>query len=58
VAPNADEQTSNLAEILTQRERISIAEYERIMTLTEPLPRRGSEFQFTGVVEQRRQYAS
>lgn len=58
VAPNADEQTANLVEILTQRERISIAEYERIMQLSEPLPRRGGEFQFTGVVEQRRQYAS
>jgi hydroxymethylglutaryl-CoA synthase len=58
VAPNADEQTANLVEILTQRERISVAEYERIMQLSEPLPRRGSEFQFTGVVEQRRQYTS
>jgi hydroxymethylglutaryl-CoA synthase len=58
VAPNADEQTANLVEILTQRERISIGEYERIMQLSEPLPRRGSEFQFTGVVEQRRQYTS
>jgi hypothetical protein len=44
--------------VLTQRERISVAEYERIMALSEPLPRRGSEFQFTGVVEQRRQYTS
>jgi hydroxymethylglutaryl-CoA synthase len=61
VATRAAERVSAspIAEVLAGRERISIAEYERIMALTTPLdaaPRPGA-FRFTGVVEHRRQYA-
>lgn len=58
VGPRAVERTADLADVLAHRERISVGEYERIMALTEPLPRNGGEVRFTGVVDQRRQYAS
>jgi hydroxymethylglutaryl-CoA synthase len=48
---------ARLADVLAARERISIAEYERIMALTAPIasPARDG-FRFTGVVDHRRQY--
>ncbi|HEY0483059.1 MAG TPA: hydroxymethylglutaryl-CoA synthase [Kofleriaceae bacterium] len=67
VAPRAAEQiaAANLAELLAARERISIAEYERIMALppTTPLARRAGHefdgnFRFVGVTNHQRQYAS
>jgi hydroxymethylglutaryl-CoA synthase len=61
VATRAAERVSAapLGVVLAGRERISIAEYERIMALTAPVelaPRAGG-FRFTGVVDHRRQYA-
>ncbi|HEX5058590.1 MAG TPA: hydroxymethylglutaryl-CoA synthase [Kofleriaceae bacterium] len=47
-----------LAEVLAGRERIPIAEYEKIMALTAPLtgtPHAGA-FRYSGTVEHRRQY--
>lgn len=58
VAPNAEERTAHLAAVLTRRERISVEEYERIMALSDPLPVRGGELRFTGVVDHRRQYTT
>jgi hydroxymethylglutaryl-CoA synthase len=46
---------AQLANVLAARERISIAEYERIMNLATPMT--GDGFRFTGVVDHRRQYA-
>jgi len=48
---------AHLADVLAARERISVAEYERIMALTTPVvsPAKGG-FRFTGVVDHRRQY--
>jgi hydroxymethylglutaryl-CoA synthase len=51
---------AHLADVLAARERISIAEYERIMALTAPLagaPLPGG-FRFSGVVDHRRTYAA
>lgn len=61
VGPRAAERVKSapIAEVLAGRERIDVAEYERIMALTTPLegaPRPGS-FRFTGVDSHRRQYA-
>lgn len=48
---------AHLRDILDGRERISIAEYERLQGLTQPLPReRVHGFRFTGVADQRRSY--
>ncbi len=48
-----------VAEVLAGRERIDVAEYERIMAMTAPLPGvpRPGSFRFTGVDSHRRQYA-
>jgi hydroxymethylglutaryl-CoA synthase len=48
---------AHLGEVLAARERISIEEYERIMTLTAPLGQPGA-FRFTGVDAHRRQYTA
>jgi hydroxymethylglutaryl-CoA synthase len=48
---------AKLGEVLADRERITIDEYERIMTLVTPLENRHAAFRFTGVDEHRRQYA-
>ncbi|TMQ12481.1 MAG: hydroxymethylglutaryl-CoA synthase family protein [Deltaproteobacteria bacterium] len=67
VAARAAEQiaAARLDEVLAARERISIAEYERILALppTAPLvPRAGhasdDQFRFVGVADQRRQYST
>ncbi len=47
---------AHLADLLANRERISVAEYERIMALTAPLPTAADGFRFTGIVDHRRQY--
>ena len=47
---------AQLAGVLADRERITIDEYERIMTLVTPLGQPGP-FRFTGVAEHRREYA-
>jgi hydroxymethylglutaryl-CoA synthase len=62
VAPRAAERiaATRIVEVLAARERISVAEYERIMALSSPLgerPSRGT-FRFTGTAEHRRQYAA
>jgi len=51
---------AGIADLLAARERITFADYERIMALNAPLeqsPAPGS-FRFSGVVQHRRQYAS
>lgn len=62
VSPRAADRiaAARLADVLAARERISIAEYERLMALAAPLdalPPRGG-FRFSGVVEHRRTYAA
>lgn len=62
VAPRAAERiaAAQVGEVLAARERISVAEYERIMALAAPLddkPAPGT-FRFTGVTEHRRQYTA
>jgi len=47
---------AQLAGVLADRERITIDEYERIMTLVTPMGQPGP-FLFTGVAEHRREYA-
>lgn len=47
---------ANLADVLAARERISVAEYERIMALSTPIAAAGDGFRFTGVIDHRRQY--
>lgn len=48
---------THLPAVLDGRERISIAEYERLMTLTQPLPvERAHGFRFRGVEDHRRSY--
>lgn len=51
--------SARIYDILAARERISIAEYERIMALppTAPLAPTGDGFRFTGVENHQRQYA-
>jgi hydroxymethylglutaryl-CoA synthase len=58
VSPRAAERIAqtNLAGVLAERERIDVAEYERIMALTAPMPG-ARRFQFTGVENHRRQYS-
>jgi hydroxymethylglutaryl-CoA synthase len=58
VTPRAAERIAqtNLAGVLAERERIDVAEYERILALTEPLPG-ARRFHFTGVENHRRQYS-
>jgi polyketide biosynthesis 3-hydroxy-3-methylglutaryl-CoA synthase-like enzyme PksG len=58
VTPRAAERIAqtNLAGVLAERERIDVAEYERIMALTAPLPG-ARRFHFTGVENHRRQYS-
>lgn len=62
VAPRAAERiaAARLDEVLGARERISIAEYERLMSITAPLgePPSTGTFRFTGVADHRRQYTS
>ena len=62
VAANASARlaAARLDDVLAQRERISIAEYERIMAMTAPPdePPRPGGFRFTGVDAHRRQYMS
>ncbi len=60
VSPRAKQRIADadLAGVLAARERISIAEYERVMALTAPIetsPARDG-FRFTGVIDHRRQY--
>jgi hydroxymethylglutaryl-CoA synthase len=53
-------EAARLTDVLAQRERITVAEYEAIMAMTAPsaeLPLPGA-FRFTGVEEHRRQYIS
>jgi hydroxymethylglutaryl-CoA synthase len=60
VAPRAAERiaAARFDEVLAQRERIDVAEYERIMALTSPLPdSHGAAFRFVGVEAHRRKYA-
>jgi hydroxymethylglutaryl-CoA synthase len=61
VAPGAAERiaAADIHGVLAARERISIADYERIMALQAPLdlPPAPGGFRFSGVVEHRRQYA-
>jgi hydroxymethylglutaryl-CoA synthase len=58
VTPRAAERiaAADLQGVLAGRERIDVAEYERIMALTAPLPGDG-RFRFTGVENHRRQYS-
>ena len=60
VSPRAASRIADarLADLLAQRERISVAEYERIMALSAPLATEAADdgFRFTGIVEHRRQY--
>ena len=48
---------AKLGEVLADRERITIDEYERIMTLVTPSANHHAVFRFTGVDDHRRQYA-
>jgi hydroxymethylglutaryl-CoA synthase len=58
VGQRAAEMTAKakLGEVLADRERITIDEYERIMTLVTPLENQHGAFRFTGVDDHRRQY--
>ncbi len=62
VAPRAGERiaAARIDEVLAARERISVAEYERIMAMTAPLDERAPRgtFRFAGVAEHRRQYTT
>jgi hydroxymethylglutaryl-CoA synthase len=59
VGDRAAEMTAKakLGEVLADRERITIDEYERIMTLVTPSANHHAVFRFTGVDDHRRQYA-
>ena len=58
VGQRAAEMTAKakLGEVLADRERITIDEYERIMTLVTPLENQHAPFRFAGVDDHRRQY--
>jgi hydroxymethylglutaryl-CoA synthase len=49
---------ADIADVLARRERITVAEYERIMALASPVdePPPPDGFRFTGVDAHRRQY--
>jgi hydroxymethylglutaryl-CoA synthase len=58
VGQRAAEMTAKakLGEVLADRERITIDEYERIMTLVTPLENQHAPFRFAGIDDHRRQY--